>query len=185
AQAAPEPIWSPEVSGMEDFITKLAKVDVLEPINLQLELYDLMREQDPNLDFDQFITWGGTLLDDFSRIDQNLVDTSKLFEYVSEAKALERWDPANLGKELTPAVKKYFSLSENIGKTYHNLKNHVEERKQAYTGMAFKIVSDNIEQLAKSPECSQYLFIGLNALTNSEEKIIRTLLKHNKAEVLF
>ncbi|MBX0332104.1 PD-(D/E)XK nuclease family protein [Pontibacter sp. HSC-14F20] len=185
AQAAPEPIWSPEVSGMEDFITKLAKVDVLEPINLQLELYDLMREQDPNLDFDQFITWGGTLLDDFSRIDQNLVDTSKLFDYVGEAKALERWDPAHLGKELTPAVKKYFSLWDNIEKTYHNLKNHLEERKQAYTGMAFKIVSDNIEQLAKSSECAQYLFIGLNALTNSEEKIIRTLLKHSKAEVLF
>ncbi|MBD1396215.1 PD-(D/E)XK nuclease family protein [Pontibacter sp. JH31] len=185
AQAAPEPIWSPEVSGMEDFITRLAKTDVLEPINLQLELYDLMREQDPTLDFDQFVTWGGTLLDDFSRIDQNLVDTSKLFEYLSEAKALERWDPKHLGTELSPTMKKYFSLWDNIEKTYHNLKKRLLENKQAYTGMAFRKVAEGIEGIAKDPGCAQYIFIGLNALTNSEEKIIRTLLKHNKAEVLF
>ncbi|WP_018477883.1 PD-(D/E)XK nuclease family protein [Pontibacter roseus] len=185
AQAASEPIWSPEVSGMEDFITRLAKTDVLEPINLQLELYDLMREQDPTLDFDQFVTWGGTLLDDFSRIDQNLVDTGKLFEYLTEAKALERWDPKYLGKELSPTMKKYFSLWDNVEKTYHNLRKRLLENKQAYTGMAFRKVADTIEGIARDPGCAQYIFIGLNALTSSEEKIIRTLLRHDKAEVLF
>ncbi|MFD2244726.1 PD-(D/E)XK nuclease family protein [Pontibacter ruber] len=185
AQAVPEPIWSPEVFGMEDFITRLAKTDVLEPINLQLELYDLMREQDPTLDFDQFVTWGGTLLADFSRIDQNMVDTGKLFEYLSEAKALERWDPKYLGKELSPTMKKYFSLWDNIEKTYHNLRKRLLKNKQAYTGMAFRKVANDIESIAKEPGCAQYIFIGLNALTSSEEKIIKTLLKHDKAEVLF
>ncbi|MFT2007654.1 PD-(D/E)XK nuclease family protein [Pontibacter sp. 13R65] len=185
AQAAPEPIWSPEVAGMEDFICKLANVDVLEPINLQLELYDLMREQDPTLDFDQFVTWGGTLLDDFSRIDQNLVDTTKLFDYLSEAKALERWDPKFLGKSMSPRMKKYFSLWDNIEKTYQNLQKRLHRNKQAYTGMAFRKVAENINRIAKEPSCFQYIFIGLNALTQSEEVIIKSLLKHNKAEVLF
>ncbi|GAA4445403.1 PD-(D/E)XK nuclease family protein [Pontibacter saemangeumensis] len=185
AQAATEPIWSPEVSAMEDFICRLAKTDVLEPINLQLELYDLMREQDPLLDFDQFVTWAGTLLDDFSRIDQNLVHTGKLFEYLGEAKALERWDPKFLGKEFSPTLRKYFSLWDNIEKTYHNLKARLHDKKQAYTGMAFRKAADNIEQIAKDAACAQYIFIGLNALTASEEKIIKTLLKHDKAEVLF
>ncbi|WP_299821748.1 PD-(D/E)XK nuclease family protein [uncultured Pontibacter sp.] len=185
AQAAPEPIWSPEVHAMEDFIRKLAKTDVVEPINLQLELFDLMREQDPHLDFDQFVTWAGTLLDDFSRIDQNLVDTGKLFDYLSEAKALERWDPKFLGKDVSPTLKKYFSLWDNIEKTYHNLQKRLLENKQAYTGMAFRKVAREIESIAKSPECQQFIFIGLNSLTVSEEKIIKTLLKHDKAEVLF
>nr|WP_221627002.1 PD-(D/E)XK nuclease family protein [Pontibacter sp. Tf4] len=185
AQAATEPIWSPEVSSMEDFICKMAKVDVIEPINLQLELYDLMREQDPKLDFDQFVTWAGTLLDDFSRIDQNLVDTGKLFEYLSEAKALERWEPRNLGWTMSPAMRKYFSLWENIEKTYHNLKKHLQNNKQAYTGMAFRKVANEIGAIVKESTCHQYIFIGLNALTKSEEKIIKALLRHNKAEVLF
>ncbi len=185
AQAAPEPIWSPEVFAMEDFIRKMAQTDVLEPINLQLELYDLMREQDPLLDFDQFVTWAGTLLDDFSRIDQNLVHTGKLFEYLSEAKALERWDPKLLGKEVSPTIRKYFSLWSNVEKTYYALKQRLLDNKQAYTGMAFRKVADNIDTIAKETACRQFLFIGLNALTASEEKIIKTLLKHDKAEVLF
>ncbi|RAU83130.1 PD-(D/E)XK nuclease family protein [Pontibacter arcticus] len=185
AQAAPEPIWSPEVSGMEDFICRLAQTDVLEPINLQLELYDLMREQDPTLDFDQFVTWAGTLLDDFSRIDQNMVDTSKLFDYLTEAKALERWDPQYLGKTLSPTLKKYFSLWDNIEKTYQQLQQRLLKNKQAYTGMAFRKVAEDIESIAKEPGCAQYIFIGLNALTTSEEVIIKSLLKHNRAEVLF
>lgn len=185
AQAAPEPIWSPEVAGMEDFITRLAQTDVLEPINLQLELYDLMREQDPLLNFDQFVTWGATLLDDFSRIDQNLVDTSKLFDYLSQAKALERWDPKFLGKDISPTIKKYFSLWDNIEKTYHNLQKRLLHNKQAYVGMAFRKVAENIHQIARQTECRQFIFIGLNALTKSEEVIIKALLKHDKAEVLF
>lgn len=185
AQAATEPIWSPEVSSMEDFICKMAKVDVVEPINLQLELYDLMREQDPKLDFDQFVTWAGTLLDDFSRIDQNLVDTRKLFDYLSEAKALERWEPRNLGWTMSPAMRKYFSLWENIEKTYHNLQKHLHQNKQAYTGMAFRKVANEIDAIVQESTCHQFIFIGLNALTKSEEKIIKALLRHNKAEVLF
>ncbi|PRY11990.1 PD-(D/E)XK nuclease superfamily protein [Pontibacter ummariensis] len=185
AQAAPDPIWSPEVYAMEDFIRSLSKTDVLEPINLQLELFDLMQEQDPKLDFDNFVTWAGTLLEDFSRIDQNLVDTGKLFEYLGEAKALERWDPKFLGKELSPTLWKYFSLWDNIEKTYHNLQKRLLANKQAYTGMAFRKVAQNIEKIAKTTECHQFIFIGLNSLTRSEEKIIRTLLKHDKAEVLF
>ncbi|RIJ42093.1 PD-(D/E)XK nuclease family protein [Pontibacter oryzae] len=185
AQAADEAIWSPEVHAMEDFIRSLSKTDVLEPINLQLELFDLMREQDPKLDFDNFVTWSGTLLEDFSRIDQNLVDTGKLFEYLGEAKALERWDPKFLGKELSPTLKKYFSLWDNIEKTYHNLQKRLLANKQAYTGMAFRKVARNIENIAKETECHQFIFIGLNSLSRSEEKIIRTLLKHEKAEVLF
>jgi ATP-dependent helicase/nuclease subunit B len=43
AQVATEGIWSPEVSSMEDFICRLAKVELLEPIHLQLDLYDIMQ----------------------------------------------------------------------------------------------------------------------------------------------
>lgn len=185
AQAAADPIWSPDVSSMEDFICKLAKTDVVEPINLQLDLYDLMLKQDPTLDFDQFVTWAGTLLDDFSRIDQNLVDTGKLFEYLSQAKTLERWDPKFMGREFSPTLRKYFSLWDNIEKTYHSLQAHLLNNKQAYSGMAFRKVADNIHAIAKESSCHQFIFIGLNALTKSEEKIIKALLKLDKAEVLF
>jgi ATP-dependent helicase/nuclease subunit B len=42
AQEATEGIWSPEVSS-DDFICRLVKVEVLEPIHLQLDLFDIMQ----------------------------------------------------------------------------------------------------------------------------------------------
>ena len=69
AQVATEGIWSPEVSSMEDFICRLARVEVLEPIHLQLDLYDIMLDLDQHLDFDQFVTWASTLFEDFSWMD--------------------------------------------------------------------------------------------------------------------
>src|SRR5690606_23881055 len=84
-----------------------------------------------------------------------------------------------------PAMRKYFSLWDNVEKTYHTLQAHLLKNKQAYTGMAFRKVAEEIDSIAKESTCHQYIFIGLNALTKSEEKIIKALLKHDKAEVLF
>ena len=185
AQAAPSGLWSPEVSAMEDFVVRLAGVEVVEPINLQLQLFDLMQALDPSLDFDQYVTWAGTLLEDFNRIDKELVDTKQLFEYLSEAKALERWDPHEGSLKPTPMVQNYFRLWDNLQRTYHTLRRHLHHNRQAYPGMAYRQVAEEVEKILQRTNCHQFIFIGLNALSKSEEKIIRTLLRHQKAEVLF
>lgn len=185
AQVAVEGVWSPEVSSMEDFVCRLAKVDVLEPIHLQLDLYDIMQELDPNIEFDQYVSWASTLLEDFSRMDQELADTSKLFEYVSQAKALERWDPERAGMEVSPLVQKYFKLWDNLQQAYLRLRAKLQHNHQAYTGMAFRMVAENIDKILEKSDCLQYIFVGLNAVTRAEEVIIRRLLDLKKAEVLF
>ena len=185
AQAAPGGIWSPEVSAMEDFVCRLAGVDVVEPINLQLDLYDILLKIDSRLDFDHFISWAAILLEDFSRIDRELVDPRQLFEYLSEAKTLERWDPQQAGLKSTPLVQDYFQLWGHLQQTYHALRAKLLADKHAYPGMAFRMVADAADSLAARTSCHQFIFIGLNALSKAEEKIIRTLLHQHKAEVLF
>lgn len=185
AQVATEGIWSPEVSSMEDFVTRLARVEVLEPIHLQLDLFDIMQELDPNIEFDQYVTWASTLLEDFSRMDQEVVNTGKLFEYLSEAKALERWDPKRAGFDISPMLKKYFKLWDNLQEAYTRLKKKLRAEKQAYIGMAYRHVAENVLDIVQKTTCSQFIFVGLNALSRSEQVIIRTLLKEHKAEVLF
>ncbi|WP_192820769.1 PD-(D/E)XK nuclease family protein [Rufibacter sp. LB8] len=187
AQAAPTGIWSPQIFSMEDFVCSMAQVDVLEPLHLQLDLYDLMLQQDPHLDFDQFVGWSATLLEDFSRMDMELVNPGAVFEYVSEAKALERWDPSNPGSSApTPNVKQYFQLWANLEKTYFALQDKLKKDKQAYTGMAFRLVAERIKEIAQSEKAFfRYIFIGLNALSKAEQKIINTLLEAGKADVFF
>ncbi|RNI25030.1 PD-(D/E)XK nuclease family protein [Rufibacter latericius] len=187
AEAAPTGIWSPQIYSMEEFVCNMANVEVLEPLHLQLDLYDLMLRFDPHLDFDQFVGWSATLLEDFSRMDMELVDPKAVFEYVSEAKALERWDPAKPGSSVpTPNVKQYFQLWANLERTYHALHQKLSKDKQAYTGMAFRMVASRIKDIAQSDKgCFRYIFVGLNALSKAEQKIIQTLLEAGKADVFF
>ncbi|KAA9346059.1 PD-(D/E)XK nuclease family protein [Adhaeribacter soli] len=185
AKLASNGLWSPEVSSMEDFVCNLAKAEIVEPISLQLELYDIIQEFDQKLDFDQYVSWAGTLLEDFNRIDQNLVATDKLFEYLSEAKALERWDPEALGQPISSTVANYFKLWDNLEKTYRKLRQNLRKKKQSYPGMAFRYVAENVKEITEKTTCHRYIFIGLNALSRSEEKIVRTLLSLDKADVFF
>ncbi|MFC7668436.1 hypothetical protein ACFQT0_14430 [Hymenobacter humi] len=87
---------------MEDYMVELAGVQVEEPIALQLMLFDILKHIDTHLDFDRFVGWAGLLLGDFSNLDQNLAPTRKVFEYLSQAKALERWDLDALPEKARP-----------------------------------------------------------------------------------
>ena len=69
------PLWAPRVAAMEDYMVERAGVQVEEPIALQLLLFDILKRIDTHLDFDQFVSWAGLLLNDFSTLDQNLAPT--------------------------------------------------------------------------------------------------------------
>ncbi|AYA36204.1 PD-(D/E)XK nuclease family protein [Hymenobacter oligotrophus] len=188
ALAAPkgEAIWSPRVASMEDYMVELAGVQVEEPIALQLLLFDILRELDPKLDFDLFTGWSRLLLDDFSALDQNLADPAGLFEYLSEAKALERWD---LTDTPTPAsaTAAWFRFWDDLEKVYRRLRRRLKDQALAYPGLAYRLAVDRMQQrLQDNPaQVPQHIFLGLGTLSRAEQYLIRLLLKQAKAEVRF
>ena len=93
AMQTDQPFWSPVIVPIDDFIAQTADAEPVDPIQLLWLLFDTCRETDPNIQFDKFTSWAYTLLQDFDHIDQYLVNTKELFEYLSEAKTLERWQP--------------------------------------------------------------------------------------------
>lgn len=187
ALAAPlgEALWSPRVTSMEDYMVELAGVQVEEPIALQLLLYDILRELDPNLDFDLFTGWSRLLLDDFSNLDQNLADPASLFDYLSEAKALERW---NL--ELTPssasATTAWFKFWDDLEKVYRRLRQRLKAAHLAYPGLAYRLAVDALQKRLMNEEpVPRHVFLGLGILSRSEQRLIKLLRKADRAEVRF
>lgn len=187
ALAAPlgEALWSPRVTSMEDYMVELAGVQVEEPIALQLLLYDILRELDPNLDFDLFTGWSRLLLDDFSNLDQNLADPASLFDYLSEAKALERW---NL--ELTPAAASattaWFKFWDDLEKVYRRLRQRLKTQHLAYPGLAYRLAVDALQKRLKNEEpVPRHVFLGLGTLSRSEQRLIKLLRQADRAEVRF
>lgn len=190
------PFIAPEILAIDDFVMQMSGVNQIDAVSLLFELYEIFKKYDHEVKFERFISWAPTLLRDFDTIDLYLVDNPKsIFEYMSEAKVLERWNPTQLksGKpafEVTPVLDKYFKLFENIYNVYSDLQKSLTTKGLAYRGMAYRILAESVKQLLiekneNSVIFEKYYFIGFNALSASEEKIIETLVKTNRAETLW
>ena len=181
------PLWAPRVAAMEDYMVELAGVQVEEPIALQLLLFDILKRIDTGLDFDKFVGWAALLLGDFSNLDQNLAPTHKVFEYLSEAKALERWDLTAL-PEKSKAAANSFSFWDQLEQVYRKLKSRMLADRLAYPGLAYRLAVEKLEAQLENPAApvpARHVFVGLGNLSRSEEKLIRLLLTVGRAEVRF
>jgi hypothetical protein len=192
ARQAATPLLAPDVWAIEDFVTELAEVKLAEPVAMLFELYDVFREIDPQIQFDRFMTWAGILLQDFDRIDQYGVDARALFAWVSEAKAIERWwpdaeqRPADWQVRPGTAPARYFRLFENLDTVYTRLRERLQAKGLAYRGMAYRLLADEVfDRIIVRQLHERYYFLGFNALSVSEEKIITGLVQAKRAEVLW
>lgn len=180
-------LWAPRIAAMEDYMVELAGVQVEEPIALQLLLFDILKTIDRDLNFDKFVGWSGLLLADFSNLDQNLAPPHKVFEYLSEAKALERWNLEALPEKARMATRS-FSFWDQLEKVYFKLKARMLEQHLAYPGLAYRLAVEKLEKKLKDPAAAapaRHVFVGLGTLSLSEEKLIRLLLTAGRAEVRF
>ncbi|PWK29190.1 very-short-patch-repair endonuclease [Arcicella aurantiaca] len=192
AQLSDVPFLAPDVLSVDDFVMQMTGLRQIDQVALLFELYDVFKEIDPNVAFEKFMTWASTLLNDFDKIDQYLVDAKALFSYMSEAKALERWQmqlgESQKDKNLkTDRTDRYFKLFENIFSVYQNLRNRLSEQGLVYRGMAYRDLAENVDKyILEKDKHLKYYFVGFNALSDAEERIIRTLLKRRDfAETLW
>jgi hypothetical protein len=189
ANATERTVVCPTIQAVEDFVESVSTLLVADPVSLLFELYETFREIDPNIQFDRFMGWASVLLSDLDRIDQYLVKPDYLFDYLTEAKAVERWQNSlPTGRTLPEhgGAKSYFGLFENIRKVYHSFRERLEAQGKAYRGMAYRHVAeqDDDSLLVQAPYIKLY-FVGFNAFTESEKAIIQKLRKFKRAEVLW
>ncbi|AUD02882.1 PD-(D/E)XK nuclease family protein [Spirosoma pollinicola] len=190
AALSDRPFLAPHALAVDDFITQAAGVQLIDSVSLLFELYDIFKEIDPLVEFEQFIGWASILLADFDRIDQYLVNPHELFSYLTAAKALERWQvelPPNANPITeTPGTARYFKLFENLQTAYHALHKRLNEQHLAYRGMAYRLLAQNVESLIRDNLAYERVyFVGFNALSRAEEHIIKLLVDAQKAELIW
>jgi ATP-dependent helicase/nuclease subunit B len=182
------PFLSPSFFTIEEFALQMTDSVLDDPIDLLFEAYACFKEVDPNTDFDRFATWGQMMLKDFDTLDLYLVDPSSLFTFLSEAKSIERWGEEygeeQAGTWITPNTQAYFKLYDSLLEVYIRLKSRLEVKGTTYRGLAYRKLVELLEA-GKSLGFKQIYFVGFNALSKSEESIIRLLLKENVAQTLW
>lgn len=178
-----KPLISPQIMSIEDFVTEASGLSVTDPVNLIFTLFEAFQEVDATVDFNRFMGWGTVLLSDFDRLDMALVRPDYLFEYLTEAKALERWNmdgspPDGSSAEragTATGTRQFFSLFANIRKVYGVFRSKLQAMGFAYPGMTYRYLAEHPE-LLDAPAGETFYFAGFNAFTASEMKIVQRCL---------
>ncbi|GAB4465902.1 MAG: PD-(D/E)XK nuclease family protein [Thermoflexibacter sp.] len=199
---------SPEILSINDFVRKIADVEVAENVILLFELFEsfsktVQAEEAGNLE--KFVPLGSSLLNDFNMIDMNLVNPDAFFDYLAEAKAIERWAKESLGWEEEEEIQDWEKFEEAKGKiqekyaksenahdyyafwgylkdTYNDFKNKLLAKNMAYQGLAFRRVIDNVSKYVTESDIQQAIFVGFNQLTKAEEALMKEFYKQKRAD---
>lgn len=170
-----KPAFAPSILAIEDFVFSLLKVKQADQLLLLWELYDCYSELTgiEAQSFEEFLKWGRILLQDFEDIDMHLADASNVFGYLSEAKALELWNP---GKGfLTSGQQRYLSFYRSLAALYQAYVTRLMNNGSVYKGLAFRLLTSTIKEAIGTRRWSRFYFAGFNALTPAEQRIIEEL----------
>lgn len=203
AQIVGEPIFSPTILTINELLIKLSGLQSADHIGMLFKLYSIFRSINKNNgetdeSFDDFLFWGDMLLNDFNDVDKYLVNAKSLFtnvtnlrqikddfSYLSEEqlRAIQTfWESFNIGKD-TDAEKKFLQLWEILYDVYSEFRSQLLVEGKGYEGMIFRSVVDKIKNDENLDlPYNKIVFIGLNALSLSEEKFLEALQKMGKAD---
>ncbi|MFB6257943.1 MAG: PD-(D/E)XK nuclease family protein [Flavobacteriales bacterium] len=178
-------IWSPRVLTMDEFIHQSHSQLPADPIATYFELYDVYAKilgADAS-GFEGFIKWGRTLLQDLDEVDRYLIPPGQLFSDLRKIKEIEDWSFDR--EELSPYQNRYLDLWTKLGSVHEGLKEALSAKGQVLKGEAYRSLAEDPKRAESWSEKGRVHFIGLNALSRAEERIIAHLVKAGKAELHF
>jgi hypothetical protein len=191
-----EPMWMPEVKTIEDVFYQYAGQRPADELTLIFELYRVYKDLQPESeDFDRFYFWGEMILKDFNDLDQFLADAKKLYHQLAEFKEFES-DQSFLTESQVELIQQFWSsfvrqdrmhqekflkFWELLNPLYQAFQASLEVSGFAYSGKLYRKVAESLDQISK-PE-KHTIFIGFNAFTATEEKLIKHFLAEFGAEI--
>lgn len=180
-----KPMMIPTLFSIEDFIQHLSPYTIFDNVDLTFEFYEVYKhlEGENAQDFETFLQWAAVLINDFNEIDMHLGDANALFSHLSDDYAIREW---NLGiKDLSDFQKNYLAFFHKLNDYYQYFTQKILSQQAAYSGLAYRYVAENLLDLISNQPWDKLIFAGFNALTLSEEKIIRSLYEAKKADIIW
>lgn len=167
-------MFLPRTMAIDDLVAKLSGLHVVQKEFLLFELYrihiDLEGEGRKYKTFDEFIPFGDLMIGDFSELDQYMVDARAIFDNLHDLKAIGEWNIE--GEPLTPFQQDYLRFYHRLYDYYDRLRKVLADRGDAYSGMAYRQVAEQIVDVAERVEAAAIYFVGFNALSECERRII-------------
>lgn len=173
----------PILYNIEEWISEVSGLQKIEASNLVFEFYKVYSEIEASPEpFKNFIDWAPTVLNDFNEIDQYLVDTKRIFDYVRDIQRLQNWSVSGSFQE-TELIKSHRYFLQKLNPFYEKLYASLVEKKLGYQGVLYREAVDNIEGYLNRHKETNFYFLGFNALNRSEEFLFKRVVTHNNSEI--
>lgn len=199
SEVADIPLFSPTILTINDLFIQLSGKQSADRISMLFTLYDIyIRQSGSTETFDEFLYWGEMLLNDFDDIDKYMANARMLFSNVTDLREIEN-DFDFLSDEQIAAIRSFWSSFYPRGDTpnqrqflavwqvlydlYEEFRATLATEGKGYEGMIFREVVESMER-GESPDLpyEQIVFVGLNALSVSEERFLAQLQKREIAD---
>ena len=173
------PFFAPIIESIDSFIIKISE---LKEIKNSIALYKLFStycsiNKGKNNNIETFRSWGSMFINDTTEVEQNLLEVQVVLEELAEINKIKNWGEINKKEEETDLFWK------QLPELYNSFKNTLLENKQGTKGMCYSEAQKNLEHYKEANNSIKHIFIGLNALSKSEELIVKELLNFNQGEV--
>ena len=193
SQVADNVMFSPQISTINELFQAMSSLKMIDKTRLLFTIYNVYkRETESAENFDEFIYWGEMLLNDFDDIDKYMVDAKKLFTNITDLKQIDD-EFAFLEEDQIEIVRKFWvnfipsfssdkkvnfiHIWEKLYAIYIGLKNNLKTDGLGYEGMIYRDVIDSLEkgQTLLKLKTTKIIFIGFNALTTCEKRLMNNL----------
>ncbi len=173
----------PRMMGIDDLVSDMCDWQLVPSEFLLFDLFDIHRILSHSDErFEDFISFGETMLHDFAEIDLYHVDAAKLFDNLGELKAIGEWDVSN--PTLNASSQHYLQFYKSLYQYYTMLRKRLASQYKAYRGMAYREVADHIEELENTLNYTRIYFVGFSVLSTCERAIIEHFIKNGKGVLI-
>ncbi len=173
----------PQLQSIDDFITEISGLQPVSQIRLWFTAYHsyLKITENPE-EFEHFIKWIPTLLQDFDDINSSLVNSREIFDYLVSAERIKKWGHENLEIGSNQMMSKHLHFWRMAADLFDQLNSDLLADNKAYRGLIYRKAAENLTDFMQHSN-EEFVFAGLNALSNAERKIIFELNKNGKAKL--
>ena len=194
---------APETITINDFFSRLSEMRTADRLTSLLTLYDCYKELNPAAEpLDEFMFWGGIILNDFAEVDKYRVAPGQLFQNIADYRHLQG-DFDFLEPAQREAMEHFLGQFEKGGEykerfrriwdillpLYDSFREKMASSGMATEGGVYRQIADCLDSkpvadlLSKHfPETQKYVFVGLNALNECEKRVLRKMRDAHLAE---
>ncbi len=178
-------ILLPRFLSMDEFMSDLSGLHSVSQIQLWFLTYDAYLKITENpLSFEEFLKWISTLQKDFDDIHSSLINPNEIFNYLVSAERIKKWGQEGLEIGGNNLMERHLHFWDMAQKLFFQLNEDLEKNGCGYRGLMYKKAVENLPHYLENTK-NEFVFAGLNALSNAERKILFELEKSGRTQIFW